>query len=418
MLYLSAFLMAFAAKTSHAASWNYEEPDKNTSHWKNLFAECDFHRQSPIDLPVPKISTCTKPLELEWTSQKTHYAIRNNGHSLQAIPFEISHAGGGDLSGLEVLHHRNDTTIRLKNSFFDTYESDVNREYCFDSLHFHWSTDSSLGSEHTINGESYPLEVHLVHYSCDYPVAGAALKDYATGAAALNHDDENVLAVIGIMFEIGEPNPILGKMLDDMIIEGIYEHHAGTDEYPHLLEFFYTEFDLKELLPESREMVAYLGSLTTPPCYETVRWHVMTQPMTVSENQMELFRTLLEGTDLNKTISPNYRPIMPRHGRKIYSCQEDVDADKLDSKLNPVKEVDGDKEDNLWNSMVNSKDSDQWKNIALAFIILFGVTSIICIVVLCYICKSFRTMRAAKQSYQQTEISHQNDDVRVANTAN
>ena len=86
-------------------------------------------------------------------------------------------------------------------------------EYCFDSLHFHWGKTNDKGSEHTINGEGYPLEVHLVHYSCDYQVAGDALKDYASGKADLKYDDKHVLAVIGVIFEIGEANEVLEEIL-------------------------------------------------------------------------------------------------------------------------------------------------------------------------------------------------------------
>lgn len=35
----------------------------------------------------------------------------------------------------------------------------------FAQLHFHWGNTSASGSEHTYNGEAYPLEVHLVHYN-------------------------------------------------------------------------------------------------------------------------------------------------------------------------------------------------------------------------------------------------------------
>merc|ERR1712110_1046552 len=30
-------------------------------------------------------------------------------------------------------------------------------------LHFHWGADDSRGSEHTINGEEFPIEMHIVH---------------------------------------------------------------------------------------------------------------------------------------------------------------------------------------------------------------------------------------------------------------
>lgn len=35
----------------------------------------------------------------------------------------------------------------------------------FAQLHFHWGNTSDTGSEHTYNGNAYPLEVHLVHYN-------------------------------------------------------------------------------------------------------------------------------------------------------------------------------------------------------------------------------------------------------------
>ena len=37
--------------------------------------------------------------------------------------------------------------------------------YLFSQLHFHWGDSSSIGSEHHINGEVFPLEIHMVHYN-------------------------------------------------------------------------------------------------------------------------------------------------------------------------------------------------------------------------------------------------------------
>ena len=36
-------------------------------------------------------------------------------------------------------------------------------EYFFCQLHFHWGSHSDQGSEHTIDGKEYPMEMHLVH---------------------------------------------------------------------------------------------------------------------------------------------------------------------------------------------------------------------------------------------------------------
>ena len=32
-------------------------------------------------------------------------------------------------------------------------------QYNFAQLHFHWGSDRSVGSEHTVSEESYPMEV-------------------------------------------------------------------------------------------------------------------------------------------------------------------------------------------------------------------------------------------------------------------
>jgi carbonic anhydrase len=40
---------------------------------------------------------------------------------------------------------------------------DSNQSFFLEQLHFHWGYNNWQGSEHTINDNKYPLEVHLVH---------------------------------------------------------------------------------------------------------------------------------------------------------------------------------------------------------------------------------------------------------------
>ena len=49
-----------------------------------------------------------------------------------------------------------------------------------------------LGSEHTVGGKSYPMEMHLVHFKSSHATIVDALKEGA-------HDS---LAVLGIFFEV------------------------------------------------------------------------------------------------------------------------------------------------------------------------------------------------------------------------
>ena len=56
-------------------------------------------------------------------------------------------------------------------------------------LHFHWGADNSRGSEHTINGVEFPMEMHIVHKK-----VGLTVEE------ALGTSDG--LAVVGQMFEV------------------------------------------------------------------------------------------------------------------------------------------------------------------------------------------------------------------------
>ena len=48
----------------------------------------------------------------------------------------------------------------------------------FLQLHWHWGSNSSQGSEHTLNGKEFPIEIHLVHVNTKYLVEiGAPTKD-------------------------------------------------------------------------------------------------------------------------------------------------------------------------------------------------------------------------------------------------
>ena len=46
-------------------------------------------------------------------------------------------------------------------------------------------------------------------------------------------------------------------------------------------------FDYSSFLPDDlSKYYTFRGSLTTPPCEESVRWIVMAQPTTISEDQV------------------------------------------------------------------------------------------------------------------------------------
>jgi carbonic anhydrase len=138
--------------------------------------------------------------------------------------------------------------------------------YSLKQFHFHHP------SEHTIDGKQAPLELHLVH-------------------AAQNGS----LAVIGIMFEEGAAS----SGLDDIWAT------APAKEGKAAVAF---GIDVAKFMPAESKAFRYEGSLTTPPCSETVHWTVMAAPQTASASQIAAFSQLFPW---------NARPVQPLNRRYV-----------------------------------------------------------------------------------------------------
>merc|ERR1712080_599436 len=78
------------------------------------------------------------------------------------------------------------------------------------------------------------------------------------------------------------------------------------------------KLNLKALLPSRHDQFYhYSGSLTTPPCYESVQWFVNRNPIVVSEDQMKIFRTLKDVPMGNSSLVNHYRPVQPLNRRTV-----------------------------------------------------------------------------------------------------
>jgi carbonic anhydrase len=120
-------------------------------------------------------------------------------------------------------------------------------EYTLAQFHFH------APSEHQMGGANYPMEVHLVH-----------------------RNEAGELAVVGAFIQKGEAHEALAAVFEHLPEAG--ETVAGP-----------ADFDATVLLPDYRGTIRYAGSLTTPPCTEGVRWHVLVAPIQLSPEQVKAF---------------------------------------------------------------------------------------------------------------------------------
>lgn len=242
---LSVFvLMALAfsavpasASSPDACSWSYDGAT-GPEHWSEICAPKNYTcesgtRQSPIDLPaaphgnLPHLSFHYRPTPLD---------AENTGSTIEADIHSDSY--------LKIGHER------------------------YNLIQFHFHTPS----EHQLEGESYPMELHFVHRN------------------ALGE-----LAVVGVFLREGAENPLIQQIWDH-----IAEGEAG--------EAHVEQIEPEDLLPENREYYRYAGSLTTPPCTEGVRWHVLHEPIEVSEEQIEEFRAI---------FPHNARPLQELNGRTV-----------------------------------------------------------------------------------------------------
>ena len=78
------------------------------------------------------------------------------------------------------------------------------------------------------------------------------------------------------------------------------------------------EFSVKALIGEDRmqRYYRYDGSLTTPPCYESVLWSVLQDPIKLSFDQLHAFKYLHD--DSAKPIENTYRKVQPLGTRKLF----------------------------------------------------------------------------------------------------
>ena len=227
--------------------WGYEEAD-GPDVWADLSPEFSLCRegqaQSPIDL------TDAQPADLDpmgMNYQPATLRIIRHEHLVDAIN-----------SGHTIqINYDEGSTVTVEATEFELAQ-----------YHFH------VPSEHNVDGESFPMEMHLVHVS-----------------------EQGEIAVLGVLIEEGSHNPAFDPVVEHIPLE------TGGEEH---LELVQVEID--DLLPADRSTFRYSGSLTTPPCSEGVRWFVFAQAQELSAQQIQSFAGVIRG---------NNRPLQPHNGRDL-----------------------------------------------------------------------------------------------------
>ena len=238
---------------------------RNQDAWPGICVRGHNNLQSPINITSSDVKSDPSLVKLDFSNtwrEKASGLLKNTGRSVQFVPNQEGSA--------TIKHHRG--------------------VYLLQQFHFHWGPCTGAGSEHTIDDGQAEAEIHFVHVKKD-------TTDETRG---------DFLTVIGVLAEVQEGTAVSGPwaMMD---VSSIQPNISKPVDVSGLV--------LEELLPKNRSYYYYQGSITTPPCSETVQWFIMKERVTIPSDFIKQLRMIQEET--GQPLKSNCRSLQPIGSRVV-----------------------------------------------------------------------------------------------------
>ncbi|AWP17621.1 putative carbonic anhydrase 4-like [Scophthalmus maximus] len=260
---------------SESIAWCYHLPSCNDNTWPTISPQyCNGNQQSPINIV---------PASAKFNANLTDFTFKNFN----------------SISALESIKNTGKTVKVTFGSGVQVSGGDLSEAYDSLQFHLHWGNGSSVpGSEHTVDGKRYPMELHIVNVKASY-------NGNTTQAVA----DSKGLAALGFFIE-EMSGTATGQPASWKTLTSYLTNIKDKDDSVSIASGISLD-DLLDGVNRSR-YYRYLGSLTTPACNEAVVWTVFKEPIKVSKDLIDLFSTTMYVTNSSSPLMTNvFRKIQP-----------------------------------------------------------------------------------------------------------